>query len=36
LAIAVPSLMYYFLIRKLTIYIVFPGSFFAYKRKLEM
>lgn len=35
-AIAVPTAMYYILIRKLCIYIVFPGSFFGYKRRLEM
>ena len=35
-AIVIPTTVYYYLIRKLCIYIVFPGSFFGYKRRLEM
>ena len=36
LAWAIPAVSYYILIRKLCIYIVFPGSFFGYKRRLEI
>ena len=36
LAWAIPAVSYYMIIRKLCIYIVFPGSFFGYKRRLEL
>ena len=36
MAWVIPAVVYYVLIRKLCIYIVFPGSFFGYKRRLEI